>query len=147
MKDFDDRPEVIALLDNIKMNMPKLEELLEKCNKEHTYEDGVYRFYHGSFKVEYIQRLTSEIVSTLKNLSSDNNLNRDFLEIISEGTEKTFNFSWNLEWLKHTRPLLEAFFHAKFFLEMAVKYGKELDKPPNLLPSGWAALLYLYNLR
>jgi hypothetical protein len=32
-------------------------------------------------------------------------------------------------------------------LEMAVKYGKELERPPNFLPSGWAALLYLYDLR
>jgi len=30
---------------------------------------------------------------------------------------------------------------------MAVKYGAELDEPPMPLPSGWAALLYLYNLR
>jgi hypothetical protein len=30
---------------------------------------------------------------------------------------------------------------------MAVKYGSELEEPPNPMPSGWAALLYLYNLR
>lgn len=41
----------------------------------------------------------------------------------------------------------EAFFHARFFLKMAVKYGEELDEAPSTLPSGWAALLYLYNLR
>jgi len=28
-----------------------------------------------------------------------------------------------------------------------VKYGKELDYPPVTMPSGWAAVLYLYNLR
>ncbi len=32
-------------------------------------------------------------------------------------------------------------------LEMAVKYGRKLEKAPELLPSGWAALLCLYNLR
>jgi hypothetical protein len=32
-------------------------------------------------------------------------------------------------------------------LEMAVKYGRELDEPTDSLPSGWAAFLYLYNLR
>jgi hypothetical protein len=42
---------------------------------------------------------------------------------------------------------LEAFFHARYVLEMAVKYGDDLDEPTNLLPSGWAGLLYLYNLR
>jgi len=50
-------------------------------------------------------------------------------------------------WDASTRPLLEAFFHARYFLEMAVKYGAELDEPPTTLPSGWAGLLYLYNLR
>jgi hypothetical protein len=30
---------------------------------------------------------------------------------------------------------------------MAVRYGKELTEPPLMLPSGWAAFLYLYNLR
>ena len=41
---------------------------------------------------------------------------------------------------------VEAFFHARFFLEMAVRYAK-LETPPRPLPSGYAALLYLYQLR
>ena len=32
-------------------------------------------------------------------------------------------------------------------LEMAVRYGTELKAPPRMLPSGWAAFLYLYELR
>jgi hypothetical protein len=28
-----------------------------------------------------------------------------------------------------TRPIIEAFTHARYFLEMAVKYGAELDAP------------------
>jgi hypothetical protein len=44
-------------------------------------------------------------------------------------------------------PILEAFFHARYFLEMACRYGRELEHPPNLLPSGWASVLYLYALR
>jgi hypothetical protein len=30
---------------------------------------------------------------------------------------------------------------------MLVKYGLELEAPPCLLPSGWAAVLSLYGLR
>jgi hypothetical protein len=30
---------------------------------------------------------------------------------------------------------------------MVCKYGKELDEPTDSLPSGWAAVLYLYGLR
>ena len=29
------------------------------------------------------------------------------------------------------------------FLEMAVKYGRELEHPPHVMPSGWAMFLYL----
>jgi hypothetical protein len=43
--------------------------------------------------------------------------------------------------------MLEAFGHARYFLKMACKYGNELASPPNMMPSGWAALLYLYGLR
>jgi len=43
--------------------------------------------------------------------------------------------------------MLEAFFHAKYFLEMAVKYGKQLEEPPQRCPSGWASLLTLYKIR
>ena len=68
------------------------------------------------------------------------------MEIVSLGTGKEFRLEDNKEWAKVTRPILEAFFHARFFLEMASRYHS-LEKPPQLLPSGYAALLYLYGLR
>jgi hypothetical protein len=71
-----------------------------------------------------------------------------FEEIYRAGASgKRFELTHNQDWTSHTRVFLEAFFHAKYFLEMAVKYGKELEKPPEMLPSGWAGLLYLYNMR
>jgi len=70
-----------------------------------------------------------------------------FLSILHEGTGKEFDMEDNARWLEVTRPILEAFFHARFFLEMAVKYGRDLKYPPKMLPSGWASFLYLYNLR
>jgi hypothetical protein len=45
-----------------------------------------------------------------------------------------------------TRPILEAFFHARFFLEMAVRHA-DIEAPPQPLPSGYAALLYLFGIR
>jgi hypothetical protein len=74
-------------------------------------------------------------------------LNAFFERILAEGTGKEFTPEANRTWEATTRALVEAFFHARFFLEMAVKYAEELDEPPQTLPSGWAALLYLYNLR
>ena len=68
---------------------------------------------------------------------------------IERQIDKQFKNHHDRNWAKHTRPILEAFFHAKYFLEMAVKYGKELDKVPDIQPSpsGWAALLELYGIR
>ena len=37
-------------------------------------------------------------------------------------------------------------FHARFFLEMAVRYAG-MKTPPMVLPSGYGALLYLFRLR
>ena len=56
------------LLANIKSKLPELEKLLEKINGEWNYEDGIYRFYHHSFKVFRLQDLTTEIVRTLESL-------------------------------------------------------------------------------
>lgn len=43
--------------------------------------------------------------------------------------------------------MIEAFFHARYMLEMICKYAEALENPPALLPSGWAEVLCLYNLR
>jgi hypothetical protein len=68
-------------------------------------------------------------------------------QIVAEGTGRGFSYEDNQRWLEVTRPMVEAFFHARFMVEMAVKYGHELDEAPTMLPSGWAALLCLYGLR
>lgn len=111
------------------------------------YEDLVYRFYHHSFKVYAVQRSTESIVAALQALRPEEPLNEDFMQIVREGTGKEFSAAANRDWTSSTRTMLEAFFHAGFFLEMVVKYGRALDEPPTLLPSGWAAVLYLYGLR
>ncbi len=148
MNEVDDRPEVQALFATIKAQLPALEELLARVNGHWTYEDGVYRFYHQSFKIfGRLQDPTLAIVAALQELAPDRELNEWFRQIVAEGTGKTFKNEDNEKWLEVTRPIVEAFLHARFFLEMVVKYGRELDAPPNMLPSGWAAVLYLYGLR
>jgi len=144
----DTRPEVLALVKNLKAALPDLEKLLEEVNGHWCYEDGVYRFYHQSFKVWYLQESVKGIVARLQALAPDKPLNSWFMKIVADGTAKQFEMSDNQRWLEAARPIVEAFLHTKYFLEMAVKYGKELsDTPPSCLPSGWAAFLYLYNMR
>ena len=136
-----------TLLANIKLRLPELEALLKRATSEWEYEDFVYRFYHQSFKVFGVQRMTSTIVSALRELLPDVALNPFFMAIIEDGTGRKFADEMNASWLPSTRPMVEAFFHARYMLEMVVKFGRLLDAPPETLPSGWAAVLYLYGLR
>jgi hypothetical protein len=143
----DDRPAVQALVASLQSALPELERILDECSDHWGYEDPICRFYHQSFKVYALGRTTTRIVSALQALAPDQQLNEWFLRIVSEGTEKVFAPEHNKHWLEVTRPIVEAFFHSRYFLEMAVRYGRELTVAPQLLPSGWAALLYLYRLR
>jgi hypothetical protein len=144
----DECSSVELLFANIKKELPRLTALLDDVNKDGNYDDCVYRFYHQSFKVFRTQRLTVTMVEALKRLLPDRELNAWFMQIYEQGTGKKFDPQKdNRNWLPATRPILEAFFHAKYFLEMVVKFGNALDSPPGMLPFGWGAVLYLYNLR
>ena len=136
------------LLTNIKKNLPELEELLEKVSGDWYCPDHMYRQFHHSLKTYYAQDTTVQIVAALKKLAPKGvTFNEEFEQIFKEGTGKKFNTSHNKNWLKHTRPIIEAMFYAKALLEMCVKYGKELEKAPVRLQNGWAFVLYYFNLR
>jgi hypothetical protein len=144
---IDDRPAVRTLLANLRAHLPELEALLAECNAEWAVDDGVYRFYHQSFEAYLIQTLTLRVVDALQALAPNRPLNRWFTQIVSEGSRKTFRFEDNQRWLEVTRPIIEAFFHARHLLTVAVQSARELQEPPALLPTKWATVLYLYDLR
>jgi hypothetical protein len=144
---MDERRQEVKLLAAIKDALPSLEQLWQQANSHWGYEDPVYRFYHQSFKVYQLQPVIGEIVQALQSLAPHLPMNPWFTQIVAEGTAGKFSPEVNQHWTAATRPIVEAFFHVRFFLEMVCKYGKELDEPPNPLPSGWAAVLYLYGLR
>jgi hypothetical protein len=130
------------LLVRIKAKLPELEEL------RWAEEDGVYRFYHQSFKVFYLQAQIREAFRLIEQIGGETDPpNEWFCRIIKEGTEHEFELSMNDDWLRHTRPILEEFWHTKYFVQMMVKYAKELEIAPQALPPGWAAILYLFELR
>jgi hypothetical protein len=124
---------------------------------EHAWEDRLYRFYHQSHKVFRLQKLTREIVAKLQALLPENHLNSWFQEIVEAGTTQEFGSHTNEHWTMETRPIVEAFCHAKYFLEMACKeqddWTSELPSPVGpvkreirMVSSGWAALLALFNI-
>jgi hypothetical protein len=79
-------------------------------------------------------------------LLPDRPLHKKFSEIVADGTGIQFDYSHNEDWPRHTRPIVEAFFHAHYFLKLTCKYGPQLDRMPERPPSGWAAVLSLFDL-
>lgn len=142
------------LLLNIKNALPELKKLLSDVTGEWGEEDKVYRFYHHSFKVYRLQASTTSIRKWLLKLAPNyrskyrhTTLCGEFEEIYFIGTGNEFTLDHNHAWSLRTRSILEAFWHAKYFLEQAVRYGETLDEAPQLLPNGWASLLHLYGIR
>jgi hypothetical protein len=79
--------------------------------------------------------------------------------IYRAGTGKSFTGKTNKHWVKETRPIIEAYFHAMYFLEMAIKYGQKQELIENINPitleerfsipplgSGMAVLLSLFDM-
>jgi hypothetical protein len=136
-----------TLLKNIKAHLPELEALQTEIAQEFCYEDHVYRYYHNSYKVFYTQSSIKKMVEMFKKVMPEYELNQMFMNIVEDGLKDSWKFEHNKNWDKVTRPIVEALFHCKYMLDMMVKYGKELNKAPQLLPTGWASVLYLYGLR
>ena len=137
----------MQLFTALKSKLPELEALQLKINSEWGYEDHLYRFYHQSFKVYWAQEMTKDIVKALQGLLPDHQLNEWFTEIVERGTGKVFTMDCNQRWMAETLPIIDALNHAKYFLDMAVKYGQKLTEPQQWLSSGWAAFLTLYGIR
>jgi hypothetical protein len=91
--------------------------------------------------------MTKKVVSAFKRHAARKPLNKWFLQIVAEGTGETFKLEDNRNWLAVTRPIVEAFLHAKYFLEMICHSAKTLETAPPVFPSSWAAVLYFYNQR
>ena len=134
------------LLATIAKDLPRLEQLFQEASSDWGYEDPIYRFYQQSFKVFRLQEQTMRIVEALRGLAPHLPLNPWFTQIIAEGTGREFSVEMNQRWLEATRPILEAFFHARYFLEMVCRYGREPREPDDPQPSGWASVLCLYGL-
>lgn len=135
------------LLSAIQTNLPQLECLFIPFQA--LYEDGIYRFYHHSFKVYQLQDYTSRAAEIFNHIAEaiDNRLCERFEQIVAAGTGLAWEPTHNHDWTLHTRPIVEAFLHAKYFLEMMIKYGRAMERSQNMLPTGWAAILELYNQR
>ena len=137
-----------ALLAAIKDRLPDLEPLLEHFRS--IEEDAVYRYYHQSFKVFFfLQPLIERARALFEEIApTDAPPDAWFAAICEDALEHSFEMArTNANWESEARPILEAFWHCKYFLEQMVASGRELDEAPEVLPFGWAAVLCLYRQR
>lgn len=135
------------LLYQIKNSLSEIEDLYKVfVNGE---EDYVYRFYHQSFKVFGATEEIKRAKDLFEKIAPDEiPLNDWYCKIADEAISKDFDWEkTNPKWLDETRPILEAYWHSKCFLQQMLHFGTELQESPQLLPYGWATILYLYDLR
>jgi len=136
-----------VLLNNLKLHAVALRETLQRANEYRAYEDGMYRFYYGSWKVFRLQAKTAEMTTALAAISPDGRaFCAPFQDIMRAGMDKKFTPETNGNWVAETLPIVTAYLHARYFLEMCVEYAS-LEAPPQPMPSGWAALTCLFNFR
>jgi hypothetical protein len=135
------------LLTRVRRRLPDIDTLLAAFVAAE--DEGVYRYYHQSFKVYSLQGAVKSARRLFDELAPrGTHLNAWFRAICDDACEHKFDLaSSNTSWRAETRPILEGFWHCFFFVRQLARYGRELDEPPQSLPSGWAAVLYLYGIR
>lgn len=135
------------LFERVKRALPKLKQLQGEAEQMFGAPDAFYRFYYQSFKAYRIQNFTIDCTKLFRELGDDSPLNPWYETIIKEGTNKEFDLEHNDNWLVHVRPLFEAYFHAKMFLDMMIWCAENMMCVPHIIPSQWAAILCLYKQR
>lgn len=135
------------LLQNIKDHREEIHQKLEWFRNQEA--DLIYRFYHQSFKVFGMINMIRNANELFSNLAPEQTfLNKWYVDITRTALNKKFEGSHtNQHWLETTLPITQGYWHAKYFLEQMLVAADELDEAPQVLPSGWAAVLYLYDLR
>lgn len=137
----------VKLLEKIKEHNAEIDSLYALFQR--LEPEIVYRFYHQSFKVYTATSLIKQARELFERLSPDAQpLNSWYLHIADTAISKKFDSAKsNQIWLEETRPIVEAFWHSKHFLQHMIESADELETAPQLLPYGWAGVLYLYDLR
>ena len=135
-----------TLLVNIKSEKETLDNLVSSFEKSEP--EFIYRFYHQSFKVFGYKELIRYTVQFLEKLAPESsNLNVWYQGIIDLGLAKDFTDSTNDNWLSETQPLVEAFWHTKFFVTQMKSSAVSLEPLQKFCLTFGAAVLYLYGLR
>ena len=145
--DWDERERLIVVLaENLHARRAELEALLTKINRR--YEDLVYRFYHGSFKAFGMQDETAQMAAALRSVAPERRaFCWMFAELLAAGTGRNFTVETNGRWMEEVGPIVAAYLHARFLLEMATKVAADPNPDCGTIGYPWATILSLFDLR
>jgi hypothetical protein len=130
----------------IKARLQELEDVA--ATLEEAEEDGVYRLYHGSYKVFNLQDPVETAFELIKEIGGESDPPYfEYVQIVEAGTTNKFSATTNENWEAETKPILEAFWHTKYFINMMVKYAEDFEKVEMPTRPGMAEVLYLFELR
>lgn len=131
----------------------EIRRLADAFSSQHgVMEDGVYRFYHQSIKVSTLYAMGLQAVDFFTRLCPAGCRIYPWFAEIAEDAKRAWTSppdlrARNANWTTHARPPVELAFHCDYFLEQLVRYEAEEFASLVVLPSGVAAVLYLYGLR
>ena len=135
-----------AVPSRLSTQLPRLRELLAQTERSYLHH-LMSKFYRQGCALYEHQAMTEEMVSALASIAPEGHgFCIQFQEIIRLGTGREFKLEDNNHWTERAGAIVQAFLHARYFLEMAVRYATELSDPPERLPSGWCAMCNLFDI-
>lgn len=138
------------LLERLRQRLPHMHALeLQSGTDSPDTEDLLYRFWHQSMKVYALQEHTLAIWRELEKSSLPGlGLDPWYLAILDDGTGLSSRPEDNADWLKATRPVVEAYLQSAYLLQLVIRYASTYHEAPGgYYESGWAAILHLYRMR
>lgn len=148
-----------ALYSALVAHLPALLTLQSEITAEGGSDDLVSYIYgiQGLAMVYLVQEATEKIMATLISVLPGQQLSSRIKNIIKDGTGidcvlvldgpplRSFGDGFKAAFDK-ARPVAEAYLHARFLLNQAVKYGSTPQSPELPYVGGWQALKTIYSL-
>ncbi|TSI05278.1 hypothetical protein [Lysinibacillus sp. BW-2-10] len=133
------------LLKFLQAHQEELQSLYKQSSDVWIGKEAVYRLYHQSFKVYNIQKWSQDVLELLEQVSKEP-FHPILREMIRNGTNQTFETTYNSMWYTKAKPIVDLFLHLRFYVEVALDEIQKTDKERFGSPS-WYLLLYLWNMQ
>lgn len=133
-----------ALLARVRASLPALEALQQEMAEAEAV--GILRFYNSDLRVYDLRLLVERAGVVFREIAGEGELALPFEILVQDAAVDRLDLRNSRVWIMSALPVLTAFHHCQFLVEQHVRYGREMERAPDVPPVGWAALLCLYCL-